>query len=40
MKMDWTHMLVLALALGIGIVLGAKYPGWASTITLGTVKAG
>ena len=35
--MNWTHILVLLVALGGGIILGAKYPGWASTITLGAV---
>lgn len=40
MNMNVSHVVVLVIALGLGIVLGAKYPGWASTITLGAVRSG
>lgn len=35
-----SHLIVLAIALVAGLVLGAKNPALASTVTLGAVKAG
>ncbi len=37
--MDWTHLAVLAIALAIGVFIGAKNPGLLAKATGGAVAA-
>lgn len=39
MKMDWTHILVLVVAVAVGMWIGAKNPGLLSKATGGVVAA-